>query len=380
MRSVLLLQFFVAGLSASAGGAELPAVTLHLQSADVRMVLSGLAASGNLEASISPEIIGNVSLDLDAVPFERALARIGAAAGLEVSVDHGRLVAARRKGPSETAPELPPEFRSAPRVPASEFSRALEETPPLFVTTGEGRERRCRAISFGGSGPEAVALGEAAPGALRLVELAWDPARRLRYLAVDGGTADRRQTVVFEGGSRSIEIGDRRIALSSSDPGGCDSVRGRAPIGVLDATEAPGPNAGAVLIRVAVDGDSEMVSGWCLAEGRGGASTHGATRSPWRGATRDWTLSSYVTDDGTTAALVLAASSVWTDPADGREYRTTQYAASGFLPLTREPVAALSLERGPANPGPVALTAVRERDWATCASRAAVRAGTVADR
>jgi hypothetical protein len=277
---------------------------------------------------------------------------------------------------TKAVPVLPPEFFEFPRTTRG----AKDEEPPLTVWIRGNREAVCYRPRFSAEGrPEAARLalpGDGA-GSVLLVQLARDPSRGIRYFAYDGGEGWRGEIEVGPSAPGvSAGRGPWRIEAVASEQGGCPDVASASPIGRVDSAGRIGPNAGAVLVRVELRNPARgevPVWGWCLAEGRGGASLSQATRNPGRGATQEWSLTSYVTEDGRAIALALSMSAVWNDPRDGREYVYFQVGAAGFSPITEKGSGRLVLPAGPATPHPVELAAYSEQEWPGCQSRASRR-------
>lgn len=272
---------------------------------------------------------------------------------------------------------LPAEYFDLPRV-----EREQKPAPPPSVTVWlrRGRASACARTRFSGERPEAVLLP--LPGAdsngrkLRLIQLAWDPSRQTRYLAYDGGEALRGTLEAGPSTGERFALPEGwELRVEPSEESGCPILRGAPPIGRVESAGKTGPNAGALLARVELrkageSGPPEPVWGWCLAEGRGGSSVVTATRSPGAGATQEWSLATYVPEDGGSVALVLAMSAVWRDPRDAREYRYLQFGPGGFMPLTEAGTAKRLLSAGPAVPHAVDLALFSEAEWPTCQSRA----------
>ncbi len=297
--------------------------------------------------------------------------------GLSVAGRSQERVPPQPKGEPGPAPAVPAALVGLPRVPVSDAARPSPQPLIVRVRSAAG-DSACFDVRFRGEGPESVALP--VPGGDRkvtLLELAFDPARRARHLFYDAGPGARGQILsasLDASGALSFGFGD--MALGGEADPSCQTVVGAAPIGISQPwREGDGPNAGAVLARVELLEENEKpVWGWCLAEGRGGASTHSAVRNPSGGARQEWSLVSYVPPDGGAIALALAMSADWTDPRDGKVYRYVQDGSGGFVPLTKEGRTVLRLPAGAAAPRPIEVMVFSEEEWPGCAARAARRA------
>jgi len=279
---------------------------------------------------------------------------------------------------SKIAPELPARFFDSPRIIASEFDSALAKVPPLIFRLRSTGLEACYQVRFRGDRPERASLTFPGVGGAKIsaLQLAWDPSTRARYLLFDGGNdATRRAVTLADAGrsrSASVSLGLGEVLVGTEPDAACEPVSASSPIGQSYWKEGDGPNGGTVLSRVKLAEERETVWGWCVAEGYGGASTHGAIRNPDAGARQDWELYSYVPTDGKVIALALLMTKDWRDPRDGRIYRYTQSESGGFIPFDGERPA-FHLEAGPAIPRPIDVSVFPEREWPGCASRAAQR-------
>ncbi len=282
------------------------------------------------------------------------------------------------KPESNIVPTLPSQFFNSPRIASADFGAALAQTPPLTFRLRTRGLEACYQVRFRGERPEAARLafpGEGGP-TISALHLAWDPLSRVHYLFFDGGSeSTRRSATLREAGntakaSVSLDLGD--IDVSAAPDAACEPVSASSPIGQSKWHEGDGPNAGSVLARVEVSEARNRIWGWCVAEGYGGASTHGAIRNPDGGARHEWNLYSYVPADGNTVALALVMSKDWIDPRDGSVYRFVQSASGGFVPVEGEHPA-FRIEAGPAVPRVIDVAVFGEKEWPGCASRAARR-------
>jgi hypothetical protein len=274
-------------------------------------------------------------------------------------------------------PTVPAALADHPRLLVSDV--ATPSPGPLIVRlrSEDGGESACYDVRFRGTGVETVVLP--VPGSDRkvtLIELAFDPARRVRHLFYDAGPESRGPILSASAETSGVlSFGFGQMELGGPENPECGKPPAGAPSGANRLwQEGDGPNAGAFLARVELLEEGERpVWGWCLAEGGGGGSSHSAVRNPSGGARQEWSVTSYFVPGGDAIAIALAMSADWIDPRDGRVYRYLQYASGGFAPLKKEAQPVLRLAAGAAAPRPIELVVYSEEEWPGCASRAAER-------
>jgi hypothetical protein len=336
-------------------------ISLDLKDARVVEVITTLGAMADLPVEIGPGIEGTMTLQLDGVPFQRVLEMISHQESISLRIQDGRLIATKADQPVPAAPLAREEFRDAPRMPIEDFSRAKKDAPPLIVRTG-GADSPCHVADFGEHGSLLQLLVPSTPEkAVILADLGYDPIARTRYIAVDMvGRASRRLAAIELGGNSYFGLGDsaglhlsmpadRDTSQCLRDMAAPELIKGR-PVTVQIFGQAIRPGEEPTVVVAARLG---ALPGTTVSAFSG--------PDPATGELRGFVVSGYVSRDGTAIALVCKARTVWTDPADGRQYYYTQTGQtwSKFLPLKKEETLATTIPPGAATPDPIEVRVSR---------------------
>jgi hypothetical protein len=260
---------------------------------------------------------------MEDTPFEDVLKSINSRTGVFVRIENGKLVAARSTASLFATPTLPDRFRNLPRMPVADVRKAMSNLPPLYAQIRLNGTDSCARLEFSEGERPTITVplsedGSVAP--LYVTQFEVDPVSKTRYLAFDGAVtgavtvgrsaapterADPSRSVVVQVGERAVGQ-CREQSLREDVP--------RRPVTLSFAARETGP-----------DGSGEIVMAPRLSLLAGTtAKARTGQKDSATGQQRELVLAAYVSRDGKWATVVLTATAIWLDPADGSEYFYTQ--------------------------------------------------------
>jgi len=331
-------------------------ISLDLKDASITDVITMLGALANAPVSIAPDVNGSISIQVKDVPYAKVLELIGQQNHLAIRFEGGNLVATRSEVPlpvTGSSVPAPKGLPAGPRLSVEDYSAAAAAAKPLFVRARPSGAGSCMRVDFQKGGGFEVPLPDSAEAAV-VTQFGWDPVTRTRFVAVEVPGASPKAFALVDSRSLSLEAGGE---WTSSDPRGraCGDVASSAP------TPRGGSHPGAVLrLDVSEEGGAPVITGHKLhTVGGQGFSLRGGSMGVG-GQHDEAILFGYLSSDGKSIAVALMATSIRTDPRDGREYVYSQVSSADsvrFTTLAAEPALLAVLPAGPARERPLELRA-----------------------
>ena len=348
--SALLLALFFLGNAPADFDPKEP-IRMDLKDAKVTEVIRTLGALADLPVVIGEGVEGTITVRFDGVPFERALELISQIHGISLRIADGKLVASLPSKALPAAPPLPLEFRDAPRILVSDYSKASFHLSPIVLRARWNEEENCHRLEFTEKKTAiSVPLPGDTPSFLTVTQFGFEGVSKIRYLAVEGEGIQRvlthrpKQFATIEKMSVSGTLG---ISVSDRVGDGCASAGGwEAPKAV--------PTHLRVEVRNAV-GELLMAPRLGLLPGTVFVARSGS-RDDETGQQREIRVNGYLSTDGESAAIALVATAIWSN--DGREYvlaQSSTHRAAEFHSLRPEGAVSAWLPAGAATPSALEL-------------------------
>ncbi len=325
-------------------------ISLDLKDAKIEDVIATLGAIANLPVSIEPDVSGTVTVHMDNIPYDRALARISAMTGVLVRIEEGKLVASRSSKPVSGAAVLPEKFRGLPRLVSEDYSKSSPEA--LFVRTRWNSSETCNRLA-------GTTLIPAPPQTrefpLLVSQFGYEPVTGTRFVVVDGPL--QRAFALRPGQAISAEVRNESNSVRvffTTQPGagaGCQDPDRK------DSGVRPQRMVAFELRERLEDGTFRSVMRPRVGALAGVAFSLRSGSSDAGGRGRAFVIRGYLSRDGGSVAVALVAEATWIDPKDGREYIYAQVSdvSEYFVPFTRDWVAVTSLPAGVATDRPLEL-------------------------
>jgi hypothetical protein len=348
-RLVILAGLLLAALPVFASSETLDPnepITLELREAKLKDVITTLGAIANLAVVIEPGIEGKVTIKLQNVPFVKVLAMLARDNGISLRIEDGKLVASRVQEAPTAVPALPENFRNSPRILLTDYAAAAAAPQPLLITTTHHGEELCSIARIGDSGGGVLEVSlsrSGGPEGLVVADLGYDPVLRMRSVALESEDGRLMQASSLTGDDAQVSVykasDGRPVRLMvSQSPKLVARLREKVTCSDVSFQPFEGGTPVSVAMQasaLAGNGVSSLVFAPRIQAAAGTVfKALGSEADSGDGQLRGYAVTGYVSRDGKKVALAFKARTVWTDPADGRQYYFTQAGSQvGFLPL-----------------------------------------------